>query len=329
MSPASIPSARFHSGANFNGLIIRAHPLVRSWGWPVKLDAVRSLLPIILLLWAAPVAVVSQAQPAPAAPSVLTPPQAQALVKRALAAELLAAQDATHPMRYRLRKSSPRFTSSKEIVETKDGDVARLLSIDDQPLSTAQEQAEQARLDELSTDPGRQRHRKQSEDEDTSRALKVLRALPKAFLYQFAGTAQGPTGSVDKFTFKPNPNFTPPDLETQALTEMTGELWIDTAQERVTRLEGHLRQDVDFGWGILGRLNKGGWIAIDQADVGGNQWRIVRFEMVMSGRVLLKNKSFDTVEEETRFIPQPVGQDYKQAIQMLRAGAAGTDQGVQ
>ena len=75
--------------------------------------------------------------------------------------------------------------------------------------------------------------------------------------------------------------------------------------------------------------SQGGWIAIDQADVGGNQWRIVRFEMVMSGRVLLKNKSFDTVEEETRFIPQPVGQDYKQAIQMLRAGAAGTDQGVQ
>lgn len=283
-------------------------------------------MPILLLLWAAPFAVASQAQPAPAAPSVLTPPQAQALVRRALAAELRAAQDATHPMRYRLRKSSPRFTSSKEIVETKDGDVARLLSIADQPLSRAQEQAEQARLDELLRDPARQRHRKQSEDEDTSRALKVLRALPKAFLYQFSGTAKSPAGSVEEFTFKPNPKFTPPDLETQALTEMTGELWIDTAQERVTRLEGHLRQDVDFGWGILGRLNKGGWIAIDQADVGGHQWRIVRFEMVMSGRVLLKNKSFDTVEEQTRFIPQPLGLGYKQAIQMLRAGAAGTEQ---
>ncbi len=294
---------------------------------PVKLYAVRSLLPIFLLMWAAPFAVVSQAQPAPAAPPVLTPPQAQALVKRALAAELLAAQDATHPMRYRLRKSSPRFTSSKEIVETKDGDVAHLLSIDDQPLSQAQEQAEQARLDELLRDSSRQHHRKQSEDEDTKRALKVLRALPKAFVYQFEGAAPGPAGSVNKFTFKPNPNFTPPDLETQALTAMTGELWIDAAQERVTRLEGHLRQDVDFGWGILGRLNKGGWIAIDQADVGGNQWRIVRFEMVMSGRVLLKNKSFDTVEEETQFVPQPVGLGYQQAIQMLRAGTADADQG--
>jgi len=32
---------------------------------------------------------------------------------------------------------------------------------------------------------------------------------------------------------------------------MTGELWIDAAQERVVRLEGHLQRDVDFGWGIL------------------------------------------------------------------------------
>lgn len=294
-------------------------------GIAVKLDLVRSLFPILLLMCAAPIAVVSMAQPAPAAPHVLTRPEAQALVERALAAELRAAQDPTHPMRYRVRKSSPRFITSKEIFETRDGDVARLLSIYDRPLDKLQRQAEEDRLNELLSDPGRQRHRKQSEDEDTARALRVLRALPKAFVYQFAGETQGPSGSVDRFTFLPNPSFAPPDLETQALTAMTGELWIDAAQERVTHLEGHLRQDVDFGWGILGRLNKGGWIVIDQADVGRNQWRIVSFRMVMSGRVLFKNKSFDTVEEETEFVPLPVGLDYKQAIQMMRAGEPGPD----
>ena len=52
---------------------------------------------------------------------------------------------------------------------------------------------------------------------------------------------------------------------------MAGEIWIDPVKLRVVRLEGHLQQDVDFGWGILGRLNKGGWIVIEQADVGGGQ----------------------------------------------------------
>jgi hypothetical protein len=222
-------------------------------------------------------------------------------------------------MRYRLQKSSPRLTSTKEIFETKDGDVARLISVNNAPLSQADEQKEQARLDQLLGDPSLQRHRKQTEDADQARAMKILHALPDAFVYQFASSGYGPTGKVERFTFKPNPGFDPPDLETQVLTQMTGEIWIDVAQERVARLEGHLQQDVDFGWGILGRLNKGGWIVIEQADVGDHQWRIVHFKMGMSGRVVFKNKDFTTTEDENQFEPVGVGTTYQQAIQMLRA----------
>jgi hypothetical protein len=278
---------------------------------------VRSFLPFFLLLGWANTCVT---QAVAANPAAVTPVQAQALVERAVAAEMRTAQDANHPMRYRLRKSSPRLTTVKEIFETRDGAVARLLSIGDRPLSAADEEKEQERLDGLLSDPGRQRHRKQNEDADTGRALKVLRALPEAFLYQFAGTGWGPAGKVEKFTFNPNPRFSPPDLETQVLTAMAGEIWIDASQMRMTHLEGHLQRDIDFGWGILGRLNKGGWIVIEQADVGGHQWRIVRFQMGMSGRVLFKNKSFDTVEEQTQFEPLPAGLGYRQAIQMMRSG---------
>ena len=70
-----------------------------------------------------------------------------------------------------------------------------------------------------------------------------------------------------------------------------------------------MQQDVDFGWGILGRLNKGGWIVIEQANVGEHQWRIVHFQMSMSGRVVFKNKVFDTTEDESQFAPLPVGLD--------------------
>jgi hypothetical protein len=290
---------------------------------PAKLNHVRILLPLLLLL--APVALI-HGQPAAASAPALTAVQAQSLVERALANELSAAQDSTHLMRYRLRKSSPRLVSTKEILETRDGAVARLVSINDRPLNPADEQKEQTRLDGLVSDPGRQRHRKQSQDEDTGRALKVIRVLPTAFLYQFAGTGAGPRGSVEKFTFKPNPAFEAPDLETQVLTSMAGEIWIDATQGRVVRLEGHLLQDVNFGWGILGRLNKGGWIVIDQADVGGHQWRTVRFQMVMSGRVLFKNKSFDTVEEQTQYAPLPQGLGYQQAIRMLCAPQGKTEQ---
>ena len=242
-----------------------------------------------------------------------------ALVNRALGNEVRAATDAQHPMRYHLRKQSPRLTATKEIFETKDGAVARLVAINDSPLSATDEEKEQARLDLLLADPGRQHHRKQAEDEDAARAMKVLRVLPNAFIYQYAGTGGGPTGHVAKFTFKPNPKFNPPDLETQVLKAMKGEIWIDVAQERVARLEGHLQQDIDFGWGILGRLNKGGWILLEQADVGEHQWRIVHFRMSMSGRIVFKTKVFDTTEDQSQFAPLPVGLRYQQAIKMLRA----------
>jgi hypothetical protein len=150
--------------------------------------------------------------------------------------------------------------------------------------------------------------------------------FPNAFLSPYAGAGAGPAGNVQKFTFKPNPRFSPPDYETEALTALSGELWIDPAQERVVRLEGHLRQDTDYGWGILGKLNKGGWVVIEQADVGGRQWRITHVQMQMTLRVLFKTRVVDTVEQISRYAPVPAGLDYRQAIQMLRAGSGGATQ---
>jgi hypothetical protein len=243
------------------------------------------------------------------------------LVQRALANEVRAAGSTAHPMRYRLHKASPRFASTKEIFETKDGAVAHLIAVNNAPLSPQDQQKEQARLNALLTDPGSQRHRKQSQDVDTARAMKVLRALPTAFLYRYAGTGTGASGSIQKFSFTPNPKFDPPDFETQVLTQMTGEIWIDQQHERVTRLEGHLQQDVDFGWGILGRLNKGGWIVVEQANVAEHQWRVVHFQMSMTGRVVFKTRVFETTEDESQFAPLPVGLTYQQAIRMMNTGS--------
>jgi len=206
--------------------------------------------------------------------------------------------------------------------------VARLIAINDQPLSAADEANEEARLNALLGDPAKQRRRKQAEEEDAGRAINVLRALPSAFVYQDAGPGEGPTGKVEKFTFRPNPVFSPLYLETEVLPAMTGEIWIDPVQLRVARLEAHLQHDVDFGWGILGRLNKGGWIVIEQADVGPGmgpdtgiaQWRTVRFQMQMSGRVVFKNRVFDTTEVQTNYAPLPAGMTYQKAIETLLSG---------
>jgi hypothetical protein len=290
-----------------------------------RLSPVRKLLPLIgIATWFATCYASWSGLPLQGQTSepTFSPAQAQALVQRALATESQAAQDLSHvghPMRYQLHKTSLNLTSTKEIVETRDGDVARLLSINDQPLSPESAQQEQARLQALIDNPSLQQHRKQSEDSDTARAMKVLRVLPSAFIYEFTGMGAAPGGTVEKFSFKPNPQFSPPDLETGVLTAMVGEIWIDPVQERVVRLAGSLQQDKDFGWGLLGELDKGGWVEIDQADVGGHQWRIVHLKLIMNGRVLFKAKKSNSIQEYTQFVPLPPDLTYRQAIEILRS----------
>jgi hypothetical protein len=267
----------------------------------------------------------SSAQPAAAAPVTLTNDETQAMVNRVLHTELDAATGSalTHPMQYQLRKMSPRLSTTKLIVETKDGDVARLIAIDDRPLSPVDQHNENARLDGLINDPSLQRHRKEREEGDAERVKKVMRALPDAFLYQFAGIVQTPHGPSYRLSFQPNPNFDPQDLEAQVLKAMAGELWIDVAAQRVTHLEGKRLRDVDYGWSIIGKLDQGGTLLLEQADVGNNQWRTTRMILVMNARILFKPIKLDTTLELSHYIPAGSGMTYQQAIQQLRSNHEG------
>jgi hypothetical protein len=268
---------------------------------------------------------ISCARPSPvgAASGAQTPPQlsndeTQAMVKRVLQVELNAAEDTSHPMQYRLRKMSPRLATTKMIVETKDGDVARLIAINDGPLSAQDQQTEDSRLQGLMNDPSLQRHRQQSEQKDSQRARKIIHALPDAFLYTYGGVVDTPQGPSYRLNFQPNPNFDPQDLEAQMLKGMAGELWIDVAQQRVTRLQCKRIKDVDYGFGIIGKLDQGGTLLLEQADIGNHQWRTTKMVLVMDARFLIKTVKLDTTLDLSQYTPVTAGMSYQQAIQMLQ-----------
>lgn len=249
---------------------------------------------------------------------VLSPAQARELVQHALANEINTARSAKHPMRYTLRKITPHLSTTKKLIETPDGAVARLIAVNGKPLSAGAEQKEMARLDALAANPDDQSHRKQNEDADTARAMKILRAMPKAFIYTYTGPGTSAEGPVETYTFAPNPAYNPSGMETQILTGMTGKITVDPSAQRVVHLEGHLERDVNYGLGIIGKLNKGGWIAIDQAPVGDGQWRTVRLQLAMTGRILFISKAYDTLQEQSDYRPVAQGLDYREAIGMLK-----------
>jgi hypothetical protein len=267
---------------------------------------------------ALPVGLGASGRSAGQTPAPLSNEETQSLVKSVLQAELNAAEDLAHPMQYRLHKVSPRLATTKLIVETRDGDVARLVSINDVPLNPLDARNEETRLQILLNDPSQQRHRQQRELADTERARKVMRALPDAFLYSYAGIAETLEGPSYRLSFQPNPGFDPQDLEAQVLKGMAGEMWIDVAQHRVTRLQGKRIHDVDYGWGILGKLDQGGTLLLEQADIGSHQWRTTHMVLVMTARFLFKSVKLDTTLELSHFEPV-AGMSYQQAVQMLQA----------
>src|ERR1700731_2409615 len=104
--------------------------------------------------------------------------------------------------------------------------------------------------------------------------------LPDAFVFNYAGRA----GDLIELSFRPNPNFQPPSLEARVFHDMEGELWVDVKQERLAAINGHLMEDVKFGGGLLGHLEKGGHFEVRQAEVAPGHWDMTFMAVDMKGK---------------------------------------------
>jgi hypothetical protein len=230
----------------------------------------------------------------------------------------LHAHSSGHSFSYLLHKVDPKGSQVKRIFETKDGDVVRLLEKDDKPLSPEEEKAELDRLNHLLSHPEVQEHRHKKEQEDSARGDEMVRMLPDAFLFTLSGMVEGPNGPGYRLQFKPNPTFTPPDREGEVYHGMVGELWVDQAQLRLVKIDAHLISDVNFGWGVLGRLYKGGSILVQNADVGSHHWETIHMNLKLQGKLLMmKSVDFSTTEDSSDFQMQPQELSYQEAIRLL------------
>ena len=240
-----------------------------------------------------------------------------ALVRRA-AQNALAQKSQHQPLRYQVHKVDKRSDTIKEIVQTKDGDVARLIAIDGKPLSTEADRTELHRLNYLSGHPKLQEHRRKREQEESDRVNRLMRLLPEAFLYRNEGMAPCESGQCYRLGFTPNPQFDPPSEEAKIFRGMAGKVWIDPAEERMVKLDAHLIEEVDFGWGLIGRLRKGGTILLEQTHVGGHQWELTHMKLSLTGSALLiTSLNIQMTEDKSEFSPVSPGMSYRQAIQLL------------
>ena len=251
---------------------------------------------------------------------------ADELVKRAVETQLKDPGGNIHFM-YRLHRQTPDRDEVREILETGDGTLARLIMTNGKPLNPDQQQAEQQRLNRYVNDPSQWQQRRKRQKEDEDRSNKMLAALPSAFLYTYDGVETGPNGEqLTRLKFKPNPNYDAPSRELRVFEGMQGEMWVDAPANRLVRMQAKLIRDVDFGWGILGRLYHGGSFEIEQRDIGDGRWDVVKTVLNFDGKELMfKSIHIKDTETLSDFHRVPERLTLAQGIKMLNDYNPGQD----
>lgn len=259
----------------------------------------RPMWRVAIFVWSASLCLAfAQIQTAPADTLPPLPKDATQYVRETIKHQLEAdAADHSH-WRYRIHREDDKGSQDRDVIDTKDGQLARTLLIDGKPLTPEQRTADEARMKKLVQDPSERAKREKRAKDDDDKATQMLKAIPDAFVFKYEGDENGQV----VLSFFPNPHYTPPARDLQVYRSMSGKMWIYRAEDRLARMDGSLFEDVTFGWGLLGRLNKGGTFSVMQRRVGDDHWVYVSLDVKMVGHaVVFKSINVRQVERLTDF----------------------------
>lgn len=169
-----------------------------------------------------------------------------------------------------------------DVIQTKYGNIHRLLAIDGQPLDGKALQAETTRVEKLCDDPEQIEKEQKARDADAKQERGLLEMLPNAFIFREAGR----DGDIVKLAFTPNPKFHPSTHEAQVFHHMDGTMLVDGRQKRLLEIHGQLTTPVEFWGGLLGHLDAGGTFNVVQREVGDGHWDMVYLRVNMNGKAL-------------------------------------------
>jgi len=254
------------------------------------------------------------------------------LVRQAINNEVASNSSSGRHFMFKDTKKTAHLNQVKLVVETRDATAGMLIANDGRPLSPQERKQEEARLSNYVQNPQELNKKRKQEKEDADHTMRILKALPDAFLYEPDGTEAGtavvghPGDGLVRLKFRPNPNYDPPTRTEQVLTGMQGYLLIDATEKRLAEINATLFREVGFGWGILGHLDRGGRFLVEQADVGGRNWEITHMELSFTGKILLLKKlSIQSTDTFSDFHPVPSDLTFAQGVELLKKQASQAD----
>jgi hypothetical protein len=254
------------------------------------------------------------------------------LVRKAVQNEIKAGDDDSAHFLFRGTKTTPQGSTTRLYVETKEATAGLVIAYNGKPLTPEQRLEEEARVERFISHPEELKKKREQERASAERTLRIVRALPDAFLFEYAGEEQGSEGVgrageiLVKLKFRPNPHYQAPSRVEEVLTGMQGYVLVDGAHYRLATIDGTLFKEVGFGWGILGHLDPGGRFTVQQQELDDNVWEISRMSVNFTGKILLfKSLSINSTETFTGFKRVPLDLTFAQALELLKKEESSVD----
>ena len=247
------------------------------------------------------------------------------LVRATVANEVAAANNRAVKFMFCSKKQTSKGVQDRVYAEANEAVASLAFSDSDHALSPQQQRAETDKLTQVAGNPSALHRKQEHENQELEHTMRIVKALPDAFSYEYAGTENGEprlgkSGSqLVRLHFKPNPSYSPPSTVEQVLQGMEGDVLIDPAAHRLARIDGALYKEVAFGWGIFGRLDKGGSFRVQQADAGDGNWVVTQMNLRMTGKILMVkslNLMSDEVFSDFRRLPEDL--PFARAVEMLK-----------
>jgi len=249
------------------------------------------------------------------APTTVQAQDAKSIVQQAVATELDANRTDTSHWRYRRTDADG---NSFIVVETEHGAIGRHVNVGGKPAPASTLAADDAQIQKFIHDPEMQRKQRANGAQDDKSAIELMNLMTKAFVWKVDSV----TPKEIALSFRPDPNFHPPDMEARVMGSMSGAMVVDRAQHRIRTMKGRMEHDVTIGFGLLARIKTGSVFDVERRQVGQGLWVITETHVHISGHALFIKTIGDQEDEvKSEFTFVPLGTTLEQAVGLLMQAA--------
>ena len=224
-------------------------------------------------------------------------------------------------IRYRMHMVDSKGDQVRDVIESKEGTVARLIMRNGKPLTDEQDKAERQRLNDMLGSPDAYAKHVKNDSSERKLAESLIRMMPDAMIHTYA-PGQPQTGKNKDsleivLDFEPNPKFHPPTTFAEALSGLKGRAWIDAKTRQIVRMEGTVFRPVNFGWGMLAHIYPGGTLTFEQTDAGNGRQIFTHFTEHLTVRALMLKTINVNAEVEASNFQTVNPMNYQDAIHVL------------